>query len=179
MGSSLRQKVQSLRTKDKTYSEINNILHTSIPKSTLSYWCKDITVSPEYRKKVHCLVERNLSKARVKARLANKTKRMRFLKSLRDKNAYLLKNLDVSTQKLLLSVLYLAEGAKHKSTKCLLLGSSDPKMIIFYLNLLKNCYKLNTKKFRVRIQCRFDQDERDLEIYWHKIRAILPYLQRR
>ena len=73
-----------------------------------------------------------------------------------------------------MSVLYLGEGAKHKTHRALTLGSSNPNIILFYLKMLRNCYALDESKFRIYIQCRCDQDIPKLESYWSKLTKIPP-----
>lgn len=172
----LKEKVIKLRKQRKTYSEIQKELNLSIPKSTLSYWCRNIPLSNSYFKKVKILNLKNLEKARVLAVLANKKKQERLLSEFRVKNESLIRHLNKGVCKLLLSILYLGEGSKHKSTRCLILGSSDPKIIQLYLTLLNKCFHISKKKFRVSIGCRADQNIKELEEYWHSITKI-PFSQ--
>lgn len=168
----LRIKVRQLRQTGSTYAEIKKKLGVTIPKSTLSYWCKDINLPRMYKKRIKQLNQSNLKLARMKALAANKKRRNEYLESLCKRNLPLLRRLDIPTQKLILSILYLAEGAKHKSTRFLSLGSSDPRIIKFFIALLKNCYKISGDKFRARVQCRFDQDIADLEKFWYRVTEI-------
>lgn len=170
----LRLKAQKLRKAGHTYSEIINKLKIKIPKSTLSSWCKDIKLPSTYKNKIVTLNKENLNKARLKALVVNKEKRKKYLAMLSERNIPLLKRLDKPVQKLVLAVLYLGEGAKYTSNQCLTLGSSDPRIIKFYMALLKNCYKISNDKFRVRIQCRFDQNVKQLEDFWRRITKIDP-----
>jgi len=165
----LKYKVKQLRIKGNTYSEIKEILGVKIPKSTLSYWCNGLALPFSYKEKIRRINKAHLNKIRRKALSVNKEARRKYLDGLLSKNLNLLKNLDLSVQKLLLSILYLAEGAKHKSTKFLSLGNSDPKIIKFYLTLLKNCFPIDEKKFRGRVQCRFDQDKSELGKFWRNV----------
>ena len=165
---SLKGRARKLRTRGNTYSEIQELLETKVPKSTLSYWCKNVKLPDFYTRKIAKLNISNLSKARNLALKTNRKMRLEYLDKLQKRNIHLLDKLDIPTQKLILSTLYLAEGSKHKSTRCLVLGSSNPKMIRFYLSLLNNCFKISNHKFRVRIQCRHDQNTLMLEKFWHK-----------
>lgn len=168
----LRNKSRKLRIKGKTYTEIQKALDTRISKSTLSYWCKDVRLPPFYKSKIKKLNESNLQKARISAIAVNKQKREKYLKKLLNKNLSSLNLIDVRVQKMLLAILYLAEGAKHKSTRMLLLGSSKPEIIKFYMALLKNCFSISDEKFRIRIQCRYDQNLKVLEKFWQKTTGV-------
>jgi hypothetical protein len=169
---SLKDKVIDLRVKGHTYSEINKTLNTSISKSTLSSWLKNIYLTPEQKLKLESNVSIKLKKSQKKAWRINKIKRTDYLNKLRSKNLPLLKMLDKEIQKLLLSILYLGEGSKTKSTEHLSLGSSNPGIILLYLSLLKTCFEIDNSKFRVRIQCRADQNLNKLEKYWLKVTRI-------
>jgi hypothetical protein len=168
----LRQKATALRKLGKTYSEIQKELKTKIAKNKLSYWCKGVVMPPWYKKKIIKINIANFSKARSLGQKALSEKRQTYLENLAKNNLVDISRLDKYTQKLLLSILYLGEGAKHSRSSTLTLGSSNPMIIKLYLKLLKNCYSIEKSKFRVRIQCRFDQNINDLEDYWEKITEI-------
>lgn len=70
--SSLILKAKALRHQGKTFSEINNILNTNIPKSTLSTWFKNVEITRDYYQKVKSINSANLSKAREIANKNNK-----------------------------------------------------------------------------------------------------------
>ncbi|MDO9027589.1 MAG: hypothetical protein Q7U68_01850, partial [Candidatus Roizmanbacteria bacterium] len=143
----LKQKARELRKKGKTYSEIVQELKTIIPKNTLTYWCKGVILPSWYPKKIKNLNEKNLIKSRGIAFKINKEKRKKYLDFLFKKNTNLINKIDKSTQRLLLSILYLGEGAKYISSPSLTLGNSNPLIIKFYLKLLKNCYTIDKSKF--------------------------------
>ncbi len=69
-------------------------------------------------------------------------------------------------------MLHLGEGAKWKSHRGLMLGSSDPDIIRLYIKLLKICYGKKNTDMRCRISYRADQDINELETYWSKITNI-------
>ena len=168
----LKEKVIKLRKQGKTYLEIQKILKTSIPKSTLSYWCSDIPLPLNFQRRIRDYNKFNLNKARTIALGVIKTKRERYLKDLEDRNLYLLKKLDKDVLKIALSMLYFGEGTKWKSHSGLFLGNSDPNLIKLYLKLLKSCYKINTDRLRCRISYRADQNINELQEFWSKITKI-------
>lgn len=172
----LKKKVIEIRRRGKTYSEIQRALRISIPKSTLSDWCEKVPLPSFYRRKIKKLTEKHLEKIRPLAVLANKRKQEELLNVLRKKNEYLIRYLNKDVCKLLLSILYLGEGAKHRSTRYLKLGSSNSGIIQLYLNLLKRCFPISERKIRVTIGCRADQDIRELEKYWQIITRV-PHSQ--
>lgn len=172
MNQQLRKKVAHLRSQGKTYQEINTILGVDIPKSTLAYWCKNIPTPDFYEQKVREINLNNLKNARKLAILTNKKKQEELVKKLLNKNKFLVTHLNKDVCKLLLSILYLGEGAKHKGTRSLRLGSSSPLIIRLYLKLLKKCFPVVKEKFRVVIQCRADQNIEYLEKFWQSVTNI-------
>ena len=168
----IKSRAIKLRSHGNTYSDINKALNMRITKATFYEWFKSLTLTESNFIKLQNNIATKLHRAQLKAFKVNKLNRQIYLKNIKDKNIPLLNKLDLSTQKLLLSILYLGEGAKHKTHPCLSLGSSDPKIILFYLKMLRNCYKLDENKFRVYVQCRYDQNIPKLELYWSKLTKL-------
>lgn len=169
----LRKKAMKLRQKGKTYTEIQKELGIVIPKSTLSYWLKAIILSDEYKKRIENHNTELLFRARIKAVEAKRNIRQKYIESLKQRNTPIIgKVTDITIQKMLLSILYLGEGAKHQGTKYLGLGSANEKIIRLYLTLLKNSFHITNEKFRIRIQCRYDQNTREIESFWQNVTGI-------
>lgn len=166
---SLIDSAKKLRLQGNTYSDIQKILKRSFNKSTLSHWFKDLKLTKAQTLLLEQNVNIKLNRARLKSKKISKERRIVYFNNLRDKNIHLLPIIDSNIQKLLLSILYLGEGAKSKSTQHLSLGSSNPDIVKLYLSLLSNCFKIKNEKFRIRIQCRNDQNIEELESFWQKI----------
>lgn len=170
---SFRKKVLALRRLGKTYGEINAAVGKHIPKSTLSYWCKDVPLPKNYQEKVKKITFENIQKGRAIALIANKIKRKKYLHLIKKENKHLagvLKD-DVNTAKIALTMLYLGEG-KKKTAGSLVFGNSNPSIISLFLKLLRQCYDIDEKKFRCTLQCRADQDIKKLEFFWSKTTSI-------
>lgn len=162
-----------LRSKGKTYSEIRCHLNLPIPKSTLSYWCKNIDLPKWYKEKIDALNFKHLTKAQKMACISNKAKQEKILQDLRDKNAHLSEKLnDKDILKMLLAMLYLGEGGKWKSHRGLYLGSADPNIIRLYMRLLYLCYGIGPENFKGRVCYRADQNLESLQKYWSRVTFI-------
>ena len=74
--------------------------------------------------------------------------------------------------KLICGILYICEGSKYPSTRCLSFANSDPKMIKFFLSILRKCFDVDEKKFRCRIQQRCDQNPNELKKFWSSVTKI-------
>lgn len=162
----IKDEVRSLRAKGMTYSQIKSYLNIPLPKSTISYWCRGVTKPAEYYQNLANIVGANLKRSRNLAVKAKNKKMQEYYRSIYEinKNIRGLLN-DKKVVKLILSILYLAEGTKkHRSS--LTFGNSDPGIIKFFLNLLRQSYAIDESKFRCTIQCRADQNIKKLEKFW-------------
>lgn len=168
----VKKKAIALRKGGKTYGEINKALDVSIPKSTISYWLKNITLSKKQKNRIDGNIAKNIKLSQKKALLVNKKKRQNYLLSVHNRVKHLevvLLNCDVA--KIALAMLYLGEGSKTNRGS-LMFGNSDPEIIKLFLRFLRECYTLDESKFRCTVQCRADQDVKKLEKFWSNITEI-------
>lgn len=170
--SAAKKKVIKLRQKGKTYKEIQKISGINIPKSTISYWCKNVVLPPTYKKRLKEIICINNKRAREKALEVKKWQRNKRLEEIFNQNIHLqntIKEKDVA--KIALAMLYLGEGSKTRKGS-IMFGNSNSLVISLFLQLLRRCYKIDEKKFRCTVQCRADQNPPDLEKYWSHITKI-------
>jgi hypothetical protein len=168
----LKESVRKLRKEGKTYLEIKNDIKVIIPKSTLSYWCKDINLPKEHQERIRRIVLTNAQKGREIALVVNRVKREKYLESVVDRNQHLssaLKNKDVA--KITLAMLYLGEGSKTQRG-FMTFANSDPFVVSLFLYLLRYCYNIHESKFRCTIQPRADQNIKKLEKFWSDVTKI-------
>tara|TARA_B100000745_G_scaffold300319_1_gene253803 strand:- start:2727 stop:3416 length:690 start_codon:yes stop_codon:yes gene_type:complete len=138
-----------------------------IPKSTLSYWFKDIELTPEQKEKLHENWKNALGKARkeaVKWHNAQKTERLSQAKQAASETLDRLDTENSDVLELALAILYLGEGSKKKVETGL--GSSDPKILLFYLKALTKLYDVEISTLRCQLHLRADQDEETMKKYW-------------
>ena len=168
----IRAKARKLRSKGKTYSEIQKILSISMPKSTLSSWCQGVILPDWYYAKIRELNNKNFTRAQAMAHASIKRKRESYLREVRKEATIILKKFNKEGLKIALAMLYLGEGTKWKGHSGLSLGSSDPNIILLYISLLKKCYKIEPKILKCRISYRVDQNITELEKYWSSVTNI-------
>lgn len=169
-----KYKVQALELRKSgfTYSEITKLLRKNIPKSTLSGWCKNISLAAESKLRIKNKILCNAAKARVLALKTNQIKRKKYLESVEKRVSYLkdsLKNKNIA--KISLAMLYLGEGSKCTQGS-LMFGNSNSKIIKLFLKLLRYCYNIDENKFRCTLQCRADQNIKNLENFWSNMTRI-------
>lgn len=171
------QEVCRLRSLGKTYSEIRKSLQINIPKSTLSEWCKNISLPQEYSERIVLLNINHLNKARLLANEVNRIKREKYLNAIHTLNlpiAQVIENKEVA--KIALAMLCLGEASKSKNSASFYFGNSDPKIIMSFLELMRRCFDFDITKVRCTVQCRADQDSKTLEDYWMNITNIPKHL---
>lgn len=169
---SLKQTVVALRAEGKTYAEIQKNLGSRLPKSTLSYWCRNTVLPNEHVERIKLLSNEALRRGRAVAVATNKTRRVERLNSIRARNVTIVKGLSSEADKLALAMLYLGEGSKWKSHRGLMLGNSDPDIIKIYLTLLEKVYNIESRSLKCRISYRADQDISALEKFWSEETGI-------
>ena len=169
----IKEKVVNLRREGKTYSEILKFLNLKIPKSTISGWCRGISLSVNYQRRIKEISDSNLIKARKLAVEEKKMKAIKELESIRKRNYHLSQKIeDIETAKIALAMLYLGEGAKNRKRGSVTFGNSDPLTVSLFLCLLRVVYKIDESKIRCTLQCRADQDIKRLEKYWSRVTDI-------
>lgn len=167
--------IQKLRSKGKTYGEIQKILHRQIPKSTLSWQCKNVTLPKDYQERIKILNTTSLTKGRMIGTEINRLKRERFFQLIQKVNTPIAKmTKKIPIGKIALAMLCLGEASKYnpKTKRAFYLGNSDPRIIIIFLQLLKQCYPFHIEKIRATVQCRADQDTNALKKFWQEATGI-------
>lgn len=176
---SIREEARKLRSRGKTYSEIKKLLGIKISKSTLSYWVKDIKLPSSYKEKIVELNLNHLKKIRSQALIVNRKKRIEYLKSIESINRPIAEKINEKpVSKIALAMLCLGEASKYRSKRrgAFTLGSSDKRIVILFLEFLKQCFNFHIDKIRCTVQCRADQNTARLEEYWQKVTKIPPKL---
>lgn len=139
-----------------------------IPKSTLSGWFRNIILSKEYKNVLIRNWKNGLIKARKKAVVwhkQQKIKRIEEAKTLSNSVFNKINLKDKYIQELALAMLYLGEGNKGNH---LGLGSSDPRILKFFLRIISNVYSVNLKEVYCSLNLRFDQNKERVIKYWSK-----------
>ncbi len=168
----LKKKVIRLRKNGKTYGEIKRILGKNLSKSTLSNWCSNVFLTRLQKEKLRMVMSAGSERGRFAARLVLRLKRKEYFRSLKKKImpiVNVIRNKDV--KKIAAAMLYLGEGSKFRRGS-LCIGNSSPEIISLFLYLLRNSYNINESKFRCTVQCRADQNIKELEKFWSNVTKI-------
>jgi len=165
-------KAMALRRQGRTYSEIQELLTVKVPPSTLSTWFKQLQLSHQEKDLISFHGKERIRNGSIKASATRKLAKKKRLEIIYKENLYLKEALDDNeVAKITLVMLYLCEGSKHQSAS-LCFGNSNPGIIHLFLQLLRQCYKIDEKKLRCTVQCRADQDTEVLISFWSRITLI-------
>jgi hypothetical protein len=161
-----------LRRNGRTYTEIQDILNSPIPPSTLCTWFKRVAFSPQEQEGILLRGKERIRNGSVKASATRKLAKKYRLEIIRQNNLYLRKVLrDRSVAKISLVMLYLCEGSKQQNAS-LCFGNSNSGIIQLFLHLFRQGYAIDEKKFRCTVQCRADQDTEQLISFWSTVTQI-------
>ncbi len=78
-------------------------------------------------------------------------------------NNYKLNN---SSSKILLALLYWANGAKYPSSNFVSFSNSDYVLVRTFLRLLRRTFKIDEKKFRVHLQLNIQHNKKEIIKFW-------------
>ncbi len=174
MNSKLREKVVNLRINEElSYSEIQK--RFAIPKSTLSYWLKDIPLSKERidelrfcgRKKAEGKIEKFRESMRIKKEKEEKNVYEKYLgkfSEIKDvENSFFAAGL----------MLYLGEGDKRNKNR-VNLANTDPEIIRFFIKWVVHFFNIEKKKIRFQLHLYENMKIGDEENYWKKELDVFP-----
>lgn len=163
----MKSKAIRLRRKGTSLREVERIL--KMPKSTLSGWFRGIQLTEEQLTKLKNKHTEHLVEVRKKAvKWHNLQKENRLKEAAKQANNVLslINTNDIPIIELTLAMLYLGEGSKTKSGTSM--GSSDPLILKFFINLLLKIYSVEISRIKCSLHLRADQDPKKLRRYWAK-----------
>jgi hypothetical protein len=163
-----------LRQQGKSYFEISRI--TDTPKSTLSYWLRNIKLTGKQRYVLQqrsksagakVLIKRNRAQTAI-ALARSKAARLQAvgqIQALRDHEVFLC---GIS--------LYWAEGYKKgaygSAWKCVDFANADPNMITFVMYFFRKYCKVPKKKFRIHLMLHDRSQENAEKKFWSRITGV-------
>lgn len=163
---------RQMRRDGATYNQLQRKL--GVAKSTLNSWFKDLP-HPNH---MYFIDQKSwLAEIRKLSAAVNRKKRQDGMAKISQKvkkeigEWELLKSRE--TQKSLLSMLYWAEGQKlpERGTP-LKFANTDPKLVLLFLTLLRNCYQIDETKLRIQIHVHWYHNQRKVQRFWSKLLNI-------
>src|SRR3989344_827777 len=160
-----REQAIKLRKRGKSLRFIAHKLN--IPKSTLSGWLKNISLTRKQEAALKRSWKDALIYARKKAVVWHNVERQKRLNLAEDEARKTIDNIDVKNRYVLdlaLAMLYFGEGIKKNSETGL--GNSDPLILKMFLYVLKRNYRVDVNKIRAELYLRADQDVQKMKKFW-------------
>ena len=154
--------VQKLRSQGLSYREIQK--RTTIAKSTLSLWCKDISLSPQQKTRLGARYDFQLRGAK-----ANRVKRQKQIKAIKEEAKSGFSSLTDSEFKVAGLMLYWAEGNKTLYPG---VANSDPKLIRFMMKWFRQVCFVHNDKFKIHLHLHSGQNEDKIKSFWSKLTCI-------
>jgi len=143
-----------------------------VSPSSVSYWCRDVKLSPTQIKMLEKRARDPHYGRRLEYALAQQRKRIEKTKKLKKQGRKDIGNLNKRELFLVGAALYWAEGFKKDSQAGF--ASSDPDMIRLFLRWLNKCCGYQTKDLILRVTVNISHEYRIQEIqnYWSKITNV-------
>lgn len=163
----LRDKTRALRSNGLSLNEI--VARLNAPKSTVRYWCKDITLSKNQLMRIHKKQELGGVVAAEKLR----KKRISLIQSLINEGAKEVGRLSPRELLLVGAALYWAEGYR-KGDGEFGFTNSDPGMVRLTLRWLMKCCSVEKKRIKLRVCINSQHKNRSSAVhrFWSKTTGI-------
>lgn len=163
----LKKEATNLRKNGNSIGSIEEQL--GIPRSTLSYWFRNIVLSEKQKKTLERRWKEGLIAARTKASEWHRAGKKVRIAKVAESAQKMLDSLDMKDSaftELALAFLYLGEGSKNNDNTSI--GTSDPRIGKFFVHCLRNIYTVPVEKIKCDLHLRADQNPVLLERYWAK-----------
>jgi hypothetical protein len=171
----LREEARRLRRQGWSLNEIAAKLGP--PKNTLTVWVRGIELTPEQQARLHEKEITQAGRGRAIAMKINREARLGRIEAARLKAQTFLNTLTSphQTNHIAAAMLYLGEGAKGEGAFAF--GNSDPRVIRYWMYLLRSSFDIDESKFRIQIMHRADQNEAELQQYWSEVTGVYQYIK--
>lgn len=169
----------ALRRKGYSLKEIATTLH--IPKTTLWGWLQSISLDRDAQTRLHERIVAGRATATKHKRLKVEEKTMAmFIKVHKELHRF---RPDPVTLKAICALIYWCEGVKDRHSGVRFMNS-DPRLVEFFLKLLRDSFELDEMKFRVCVHLHQYHDVKGQLKFWSKVTGIpisrftKPYIKR-
>lgn len=160
----LKRKAIILRRKGFSYNEISKKIGT--PKSTLSYWLKNIYLEPKYKQRLYTKQIQILS-------LGAPSQRERRKKEVEIIIKQAMKEIELpislEAYRFIGASLYWAEGAKGG---CFAITNSDPHLILFIVKWINKILNIQPNQLKAWLNIYPQQNDSEIKGFWSQLTGI-------
>ncbi|KKW45886.1 MAG: hypothetical protein UY98_C0035G0004 [Candidatus Kaiserbacteria bacterium GW2011_GWA2_58_9] len=160
-----------MRRRGKSIRHISSTLHAS--KSTVSYWCRNISLSSKQIQKLVLNKLEGAAVGRLRAAERKRSARLAAIQAEGELGAQAVGSLSQRDLFILGAGLYWGEGYKNGNEECGL-TNSDPAIIRAFIQWLKEIHSVRMVDLILRVSINATHKHRDREIkrYWSLITTI-------
>ena len=168
----IKDKVRYLRQKGFSLGQI--FKDTSVPRTTIRTWIRDIILSEDQTFALRDRVQKALQKGRIKSQKIQKGKKDRNEKKLMKIGINEIGELSPRDFLIAGTSLYWAEGFKNKHEHRLGFCNSDPYMIKFYVYWLEKYLGIDKNQLTVRLTLNnlYKDKVNEMQAFWSQIIGI-------
>ncbi len=163
----IKEKAKLLRKQGYSYGRLTRELH--VAKSTLHQWIRGIKRPAKFSKldRIRWIKEIQPLGAQGSKRRRDE-KVAQIINDVKSEIAQL--TIDQEIKKSILSMLYWAEGNKVRGV--LQFANTDPRLILLFVSLLRQCYTLDETKFRIRLHLHYYHKVKKIKLFWSNLLNI-------
>jgi len=167
-----KNKALKLRQKGKSIKEIAKELN--IAKSTVSVWCRNISLTSEQIKKLAAKQLSGSYKGRLKFLERIRNERIKETARLRKEGLKEISKINRRDLFIAGIAMYVSEGVTSSSKDEVSFSNSDPKIILFILRWFKEICKVDNSRFAIQIRINKIHKKRvkEVENYWSEVVGI-------
>lgn len=164
---SIKEKARELRKQGYSFGQLTTELNVS--KSTLHAWIRDVK-RPEKFSQLDRI--RWAKEIQPLGAAMQKQKREQRISNLMAEIKTEIHTTIINSEmkKALLSALYWSEGSKGRGM--LVFANTDPRLVLLFTTLLRECYQVQESKFRVRLHLHYYHSEKPIKLFWSKLLKI-------
>lgn len=159
-----KRKAIRLRKTGKSYGEIYKAL--GISKSTLSYWLKNIRLSPKHRARLYTARIKNMVRGSGNIQERRALEIETVVSAAKMEIAL---PLAYDAERLFGAALYWAEGTKSGG---LTITNSDPLMILFMVHWIQREFKIAPRELKAWLNMYPQQNDADIKSFWSGLTGI-------
>jgi len=162
-------KAKEFRKRGYSLKEISTRLGVS--KSTVSTWMRDIEISEQGMKRI----DRRKQIGRIKSSRTKRIKREKKVAQLRKEARAFLRDIPMGKKylRLLCALLFCCEGTKDTRGGIAFINS-DPYLVKTFVALLRKCFDIDEKRFRVTLHLHEYHSVKKQILFWSEFTEIPP-----
>lgn len=161
-----KSKLKSLLLREQGYSYGEISAKTGVSKNTVKYWCKDVVLSPEHKKRLYTKQISLLSQGPMSSH-SRRQKEIEVISSRAEKQIRF--PLSKESYRLFGAALYWAEGNKINDFT---ITNSDPLLVTFMTKWLCDMFKVQPKNLTAHLNIYPQQNDLELKRFWSEITKI-------